>query len=166
MLTFEFAKAYFEGGLCLVSSGEDYVLAGTQIRIKAPGELLTKTGARMMAITLPDPNLGAFLTIPAASGRFLEMFRSELHNKLTLGDDRALGSCLHRFQSLVELNARFTSDFNSCPIPDAERKWGSVNRKCVNGVRLDLTVRLLSVYGLKGAHSPPWPAYPASSQTV
>lgn len=85
MLTFEFAKAYFEGGLCLVSSGEDYVLAGTQIRVKAPGELLTKTGARMMAITLPDPNLGAFLTIPAAGGRFIEMLRSELHNnKLTL----------------------------------------------------------------------------------
>ena len=121
MLTFEIAKAYFEGGLCLMSVGEDYVLAGTQLRVKAPGELVAKTGARMMAITLPEPCLGVFLTIPAAGGRFLEMFRSELHNSLTPGDDRALGSCLHRFQSFVELNASFTSDFSSRPIPNAER---------------------------------------------
>jgi hypothetical protein len=121
MLAFEFAKAYFEGGLCLISSGEDYVLTGTQIRVKTPSELLAKTGARMMAITLPDPNFGAFLTIPASGGRFMEIFRSEMLNNLTPGDDRALGSCLHRFQSLVELNAAFTSDYNSRPIADAER---------------------------------------------
>jgi hypothetical protein len=82
------------------------VLAGTQIRVKTPSELVTKTGARMMAITLPDSYFGAFLTIPASGGRFLEMFRSELRNNLTPGDNRALGSCLPRFQSLVELPAR------------------------------------------------------------
>ena len=121
MVTFEIAKAYFEGGLCLTSTSEDYLLSGTQLRVKAPDELVAKTGARMVAVTLPDPCRGAFLTIPAAGGRFLEIFRAELQNSLAPGDDRALGSCLHRFQTFVELNADFTSDFNSRPIADAER---------------------------------------------